>query len=162
MPAGGLGRNFRPASRQTHFVSIQLESGPNMPVAFALTAGSLGDIQGVITLLCKLGIALYDANDASSDYQALKKEICAFYGTLLEVQKVKDSISSESSVDSLASEIAECRVDLQDFLNKYHMQNRSSRIKWAFWGNSAAASLRETLLMHRQTIQTRLTTFVAL
>jgi hypothetical protein len=133
-----------------------------MPVAFALTAGSLGDIQGVITLLFKLGIALYDANDASSDYEALKKEMWAFYETLLEVQKVKDSISLESSVDSLASEIAQCRADLLDFLNKHHMQNRWNKIKWVFRGNSAAASLRETLLTHRQTIQTRLTTFVAL
>jgi hypothetical protein len=133
-----------------------------MPVAFALTAGSLGDIQCVLALLCKLGIALYDANDASSDYQALRKEMCEFYGTLLEVQKVQDSISSESSIDSLASEIAQCYADLQDFLDQYHVQNRWNKIKWAFWGNSAAISLRETLLRRRQTIQTRLTAFVSL
>jgi hypothetical protein len=149
--------------RATRFVPVQLESCPAMPVvACALTVGSLGDIQGLIALLCKLGVALYDANDASSDYQALKKEICAFYETLLEVEKVKDSISSESSVDSLASAIAQCRADLQDFETKYHMQNKQNKIKWAFWGNSTATSLRETLLAHRQTIQMRLLTFVPL
>jgi len=134
-----------------------------MPVvAWALTAGSVGDIQGLIALLVKLGQALYDANDASSDYQELKKEMCAFYITLLEVQEVQDVISSEIPVNSLASEITQCRADLEDFLAKHHMQNRWNKIKWAFWGNSAATSLREILLTHRQTIQLRLTTCVIL
>ena len=134
-----------------------------MPVvACALTVGSVGDIQGLIALLWKLGQALYDANGASSDYQELKKEMCTFYMMLVEVQQVRDSISSEISVNSLATEIAHCRADLQDFLAKHHMRNRRNKIKWAFWGNSAATSLREILLTHRQTIQLRLTTFVVL
>jgi hypothetical protein len=133
-----------------------------MPVAFALTAGSLGDIQGVITLLCKLGQAVYDANDTSRDYQELKEEWCAFRRVLLEVEKVQDSIPSQSAVDSLASEIAQCQADLQNFLEKHPMQSRWNKIKWAFGGNSAAASLRETLMRHRQIVQILLATYVAL
>jgi hypothetical protein len=134
-----------------------------MPVVtWALTAGSVGDIQGLIALLFKLGQALYDANDASSDYKELKKEIDTFCVTLIEVLKVQDSVSSEISVNPLATEIAHCRADLQDFLAKHPIQNRWNKIKWAFWGNSAATSLRAILLTHRQTIQLLLTTFVVL
>jgi hypothetical protein len=131
-------------------------------VFFALTAGSIGDIQSVIGLLCKLGFVLYDANGSSGDYEELKKEIQEFCTTLMEVQKVQDSISLESSVLALGSEIAQCHADLHDFFNKYHMQNRRNKIKWCLWGNSAAISLREMLMRHRQTIQIRLTTFVPL
>jgi hypothetical protein len=165
-----LRAQIHPASRHTRFVSVQLERCPAMPaVIWAITAGSLGDIQSIITLLCKLGQAVYNAGDASSDYKELKEEMGAFIGTLFqvenalsEVQKVRASISLQSSVGSLASETAQCRADLKNFLNKYAIEDRWNKIKWAFWGNSAATSLRETLMRHRQTIQTQLTMFVAL
>jgi hypothetical protein len=158
-----------PSLRATRFVTTHLESDLAMPVVWALTAGSLGDIQGVIALVCKLGKAIYDSSDASSDYQELKEEIVTFMEILIqaknvieEVQEVQASRALQNSVHSLLSEMKKCRTDLKDFLHKYPIQNRWNKIMWARWGNSAAASLREKLSMRRQTIQIKLTTFVAL
>jgi hypothetical protein len=143
---------IHPASRQTRFVCTQLKRYAGMPVAvpWALTAGSLGDIQGVVTLLCKLGQVIYNGDGASSEYKELKEEISTFIEMVFEVEnlfaevwKIQASSSLHHSVLSLSSKIARCRVDIEDFFKEYHIQDRWNKIKWVLWGHTARTALRE-------------------
>src|SRR4051812_47992041 len=106
-----------------------------MPV-FAFTAGSIGDIQGLVGLVIRVGTVLYDAKDTSQDYKILMDELASLLKLAAIVESFKDTTAlPPESIESLNTALMECQKCIKDFLRERGNQSIWKKVTWAVVGS---------------------------